>query len=385
MSKPLQLLALASLAALLGACSKPEAAPEPVRAIKVLTVGLSDYESSREYAGEVRARLESRLGFRVAGKLVKRQVELGERVKAGQLLAQLDARDYQLATDAAKAQTTAAATNRDLALADYKRFKELREQNFISSAELERRESTLKAAQASLEQAQAQLSSQGNQTGYTQLLADAAGVVTAVEAEPGQVLAAGAPVLRLAQDGVRDVVFAVPEDQVAAIRVGARMAVRLWAGNTSASGVVREIAASADPVTRTFGVKLALEAAPGSAAAQAAALGSTVFVSPEAAAATAATAKAQVIKLPTSALLQVGGRSMVWVLDSASMTVRQQAVVVAGADGNEVLITSGLQPGMQVAVAGVHVLAQGQKVSLYQPKNEARPLPAPVAAKSSQP
>lgn len=367
------LLALASLAALLGACSKPEAAPEPVRAIKVVTVGLGDYQSGREYAGEVRARVESRLGFRVAGKLVKRQVELGQRVKAGQVLAQLDAKDYQLATDAAKAQVAAATTNRDLAAADFKRFKELREQNFISGAELERRETTLKAAQASLEQAQAQLASQGNQTGYTNLLADAAGVVTAIEAEPGQVLAAGAPVLRLAQDGVRDVVFAVPEDQVAAIALGARMGVRLWAGNASTSGVVREIAASADPVTRTYGVKLALDSAPGGT--PLAGLGSTVFVSLDAPgggpiAATAATAaKAQVIKLPTSALLRVGDSTSVWVLDASSMTVKQQPVVVAGADGNEVVVASGLQPGVQVAVAGVHVLAQGQKVSLYQAKN----------------
>ncbi|MGY8903622.1 MAG: efflux RND transporter periplasmic adaptor subunit [Burkholderiales bacterium] len=392
MPKLPQLLVLASLAALLAGCSKSETTPEPVRAIKVITVGLGDYQSGREYAGEVRARVESRLGFRVAGKLLKRQAELGQHVKAGQVLAQLDAKDYQLAADAAKAQVAAAATNRDLAAADFKRFKELREQNFISGAELERRETTLKAAQASLEQAQAQLASQGNQTGYANLVADVAGVVTAIEAEPGQVLAAGAPVLRLAQDGVRDVVFAVPEDQVTTIAVGTRMGVRLWAGNTSVSGVVREVAASADPVTRTYGVKLALELAPGgtntdvnaNALTQLAALGSTVFVSLDApgggpvAAAAAQAAKAQVIKLPTSALLRAGDSTSVWVLDASSMTVKQQPVVVAGADGNEVVIASGLQPGMQVAVAGVHVLAQGQKVSLYQPKNA--PNPAPVQA-----
>src|SRR5262249_58370127 len=122
------------------------------------------------------------------------------RVKAGEVLAQLDARDYQLAADAARAQTAAALTNRDLAAADFKRYKALRDQNFISSAELERRETTLKAAQAQLDQAQAQLASQGNQARYTTLVADVSGVITAVEAEVGQVVAAGTPAVRLAAD-----------------------------------------------------------------------------------------------------------------------------------------------------------------------------------------
>ena len=202
----------------LAACSRPAPTEEPVRSVKLVTVSLGNMGSSAEFAGEVRARVESRLGFRVAGKLVRRQAEPGQRVRAGDVLAQLDPQDYQLAADAARAQVNAAATNRDLAAADFKRFKDLREQNFISSAELDRRETSLKAAQAQLEQAQAQLAGQGNQTAYTRLLADVSGVVTAVEAEVGQVVAAGTPVLRIAQDGARDVVFAVPEDKVAHLR-----------------------------------------------------------------------------------------------------------------------------------------------------------------------
>jgi multidrug efflux system membrane fusion protein len=124
-------------------------------------------QSTHEFSGEVKPRVESRLGFRVAGKITQRQAEVGQHVKAGTVLAQLDPQDYRLATDAARAQVAAASTNRDLAAADYKRYQTLREQNFISGAELERRESTLKAAQAQLEQAQAQLSSQGNQARYT--------------------------------------------------------------------------------------------------------------------------------------------------------------------------------------------------------------------------
>ena len=276
--RPLQrhsrfLLVLAT-ASLLAACSRPAPPEEPVRSVKLLTVGVGALQSSLEYSGEVRARVESRLGFRVAGKIVKRQAELGQHVKAGQVLAQLDPKDYQLATDAARAQLASATTQRDLAAADLKRYQTLKDQNFISGAELERREATLKAAQAQLEQAQAQLAAQGNQAGYANLVADVSGVITAVEAEPGQVVAAGTPVVRIAQDGPRDVVFSVPEDKMAAIKPGSDVAVRLWAANASVTGKVREVAASADPVTRTFPVKVSLPAG------DAAALGATAYVSP---------------------------------------------------------------------------------------------------------
>ena len=204
----------------LAGCSQSKPAEEPVRAVKLVTVGTSDFDAQPEFSAEVRARVESRLGFRVAGKITKRQAELGQHVQAGQVLAQLDPQDYRLAAEAARAQLAAAQTNRDLAAADLKRYTELRSQNFISGAELERRESTWKAAQAQLEQAQAQLSSQGNQASYTTLVADVAGVITAIEAEPGQVVQAGTPVVRIAQDGARDVVFAVPEDRAALLLAG---------------------------------------------------------------------------------------------------------------------------------------------------------------------
>ena len=349
---------LATAALLLGACSRPAPPEEPVRAVKVLTVGVGSFDSGAEYAGEVRARVESRLGFRVGGKITRRAVEVGQRVKAGQLLAQLDPRDYQLAADAGRAQVTAAATQRDLAAADFKRYKELKEQNFISGAELERRDATLKAAQATLEQAQAQLAGQGNQTGYTQLVADVSGVVTAVEAEAGQVVSAGTPVVRIAQDGPRDVVFAVPEDKLARVPAGAGVTVRSWSGGELLKGTVREVAASADPVTRTYAVKVTL------AAQDALPLGATVYVVPAA----AAQAAVGVIKLPTSALRQEGKGSAVWVLDTATMTVRSQPVQIATADGNEAVIAAGLQPGQKVVSAGVHVLSPGQKVTIYQSK-----------------
>ena len=340
---------------LLVACSKSAPVEAPVRAVKVMTVGVQSMQSGVEFSGDVRARVESQLGFRVGGKLTQRPVSLGQRVTAGQLLAQLDPQDYQLAAVAARAQVAAASSNRDLAAADFKRYKALKEQNFISGAELERRETALQAAQAQFEQAQAQFSAQGNQAGYTRLLADVSGIVTAVEAEPGQVVAAGTPIVRIAQDGPRDVVFSVPEDKVALLKPGSGAVVRLWPANNTLKGVVREVAGSADPVTRTFLVKVALgaEATP--------ALGTTVTVLPQALARDAT----PVIKLPTSAFRQDGKSTSVWVLEVPAMTVRLQPVQIATADGNEVVVASGLQPGMQVVTAGVHVLSPGQKVSVY--------------------
>ncbi len=359
---------------LLSACSKPVPAEEPVRAVKVVTVGEAAQHASAEYAGEVRARVESRLGFRVGGKLIRRTVELGQRVKAGEVLAQLDPQDYKLLVDAARAQWAAAGTNRDLAAADLRRYKDLREQNFISSAELERREATLQGAQAQLDQAQAQLKGQGNQAAYTTLVADVSGVVTAVEAEVGQVVAAGSPIVRIAQDGARDVVFAVPEDRVQAVRVGSVAQVQLWASQQTFQGHVREVAASADPVTRTYSVKIGMDGK------DALPLGATVSV----AAAAFAHGGRPVIKLPTSALLRDGNTSAVWVLDAASMTVQLHPITIATADGNDVVVAAGLAPGMQVVVAGVHVLSPGQKVTLYEaPGMAAQPAPALASAASA--
>ena len=356
-------LALAlSLSLALAACSQKEAAPEPVRAVKLMTVGEAPVQARPEYSGEVRARIESRLGFRVAGKLTERNVQLGQHVSAGQLLAQLDARDYQLSADAARAQLVSATTQRDLAAADAGRYQQLRDKNFISAAEMDRRQANLKAAQAQLDQAKAQLAAQTNQSSYTRLLADVPGVITSVDAEPGQVVTAGAPVVRIAQDGARDVVFNVPEDLQALVKPGQAVDVRPWVDEFAPrQGRVREVAASADPATRTYQVKVALADEAGQAAPP---LGATVHVALPG----PAQQKQSVIKLPGTALRAAGkdGQgSAVWLFDPATSTVKLQSVVVASADGNEAVIASGLQPGMQVVTTGVHVLNPGQKVSVY--------------------
>lgn len=376
---PLIGLSIVAAAAMLSACSKKDAAPEPVRAVKLVTVGEGQIESAQEYSGDVRARVESRLGFRVAGKITRREVELGQRVKAGQVLARLDARDYQLGADAARAQVASATTQRDLAQANAQRFRALRAQNFISAAEMERYEANLKAAQASLDQARAQLSSQSNQENYTQLLADADGVVTAVEAEPGQVVAAGTPVVRIAQDGARDAVFSVPEDRRSAFRPGQGVKVRPWSDESRViDALVREVAASADPATRTYVVKASLQGA------DLPALGATVRAVPEGMGVSRDAVGSQVIKLPTTALRQEGGSGQgtaVWLYDAASSSVKLQPVQIASADGNEAVIASGLQPGMQVVATGVHVLTPGQKVTVYRDKY-ARPLQGSVSGQA---
>ena len=349
--------ALLGVVTFLVACSRAAPPAEPVRAVKVITVGSGAYQFRLEFAGEVKARVESRLGFRVGGKIVKRQAEAGQRVKAGQVLAQLDPQDYRLAADAARAQVSAAQTSRDVASADFKRYQELKNQNFISGAELERRETTLKSAEAQLQQARSQLAVQANQATYASLVADVSGVVTAVEAEPGQVVAAGTPVVRIAADGPRDVIFSVPEDKLPGIAPGAPVHIRVWAQNRETTGKVREIAASSDPQTRTYAVKASMDAG------EALALGSTVYVTPG----LAAPGDRQVIKLPTTALRQEGNATAVWVLDKTSMTVNSQVIQIATADGNEVVVAAGLKPGALVVSAGVHVLSPGQKVSIYQP------------------
>jgi multidrug efflux system membrane fusion protein len=369
--------ALAWVVSVLIACSKTEAPQEPLRAVKVVTVAGSNLNVEGVYSAEIRARVESRLGFQVGGKLLQRPVEPGQRVSAGQLLAQVDARDYQLAAQSAQAQLSAAQSQRDLAAAEYKRFETLKAQNFISGAELERRETALKAADATLNQAKAQAQAQSNQASYASLSASHSGVVTAVDGEVGQVVSAGQPIVRLAHDGPRDAVFAVSEQMVMGLKLGQAMQATLLSTGQILNGKVRELAASADPVTRTFAVKLSL------ADSSHLPLGVTVNVN----AGQMAGSAPLVIKLPTSALRQEGQSTVVWVLDEATMTVNTQAVQLGIVDGNEVVILSGLKPGQKVVSAGVHVLAPGQKVTLYGAEGRAASAPAvaPAATTASTP
>lgn len=364
-------LAAAFVLASLAACSRPEATPEPVRAVKLITVQSAQVQTQRLYAGTVQAQTEVALGFEVAGRLLERPVQVGQTVAAGQLLARIQAQDYALGAQAAQAAVQAARTQRDLAQADWQRFSALEKDGFISPVELDRRKASLNAAQAQLAQAQAQAAVQSNQQTYTRLLAPTAGVVTAVLAEPGQVLGAGLPVLRLAQEDGRDAVFALPEDMRSQATLGQSLQVRLWGDGRSYPAQLRELAASADPMTRTYAAKAALDVPPH----EQPPLGATVQVLMQAAqpkeagsAGSADTANAALMRLPSPALWQqADGSSAVWVLDAEHSRVQAQAVELAGMDGADVLIASGLRPGQQVVAAGVHVLSEGQTVTVYQP------------------
>jgi membrane fusion protein, multidrug efflux system len=364
--------ALAVLLTTLVACSKTNAPEEPLRSVKLITVASSDLRAEGVYSAEVRARVESRLGFRVGGKLVQRPAEPGQRVVAGQLLALVDAQDFQLAAQAAQAQVSAAQSQRDLAAAEFKRFEALTAQNFISGAELERREATLKAADAALNQAKAQAQAQGNQAGYARLTASHAGVVTAVEAEVGQVVSAGQTVIRLAHDGPRDAVFAVSESTIMGLKTGQIMQAMVLSTGQTVQGKVRELAAMADPVTRTYLVKLALDAGGANLP-----LGASLNV--RTVGLRAPSSKALV--LPTSALRQDAQGTAVWVLDEVTMTVNSQVVQLGPVNGNDVAILSGLTPGQKVVGAGVHVLSPGQKVTVYGAVPRMTPAAAVVPAR----
>jgi RND family efflux transporter MFP subunit len=346
----------ATFLTLLAGCGRQEATTEPVRAVRTLTVGQTDGPMTREYAADVRARTEARLSFRVPGKLTVRQVNAGDRVKAGQVLAQLDPADLKLGQDAANAGLNAAQVNYDQNAADFKRYADLRAQGFISAAELERRDAALKAARAQLDQARAQAGVQSHQAGYASLVADAAGVITEVDADAGTVVAAGTPIVKLAYDGPRDVVFAIPEDQLDVFRglrgrAGA-LTVTMWRGGAPFKATVREIAGAADVVTRTFQVKADLPA-------NAAELGQSATVQAQVAAADGA------LRLPLAAVAEHAGKSIVWLVDKPTMKVRQQPVTVARADGDNLVISAGLKAGDIVVTAGAHALAPDQKVSFW--------------------
>lgn len=340
----------------LAACGKPAPQTEVVRAVKTEVVAGAAQAAPREWAAEVRARTESPLAFQVGGRLTQRPAQLGDAVRSGQVLAQLDARDLELGRAAAQAALAAAETQYQQARSDDARFAELQAKGFISAAELERRRAALKAAESQRDQARAQAGVQGHQAGYATLTAGAAGIVTAVYAEPGQVLGAGTPVLRLAHDGPRDVVFAVAEQDEAAVRAlrGQQGAVQVRLGGESAThpATVREVAGAADPVGRTFAVKADL----GSLAARPGQTATVLLALP-----TASTG----LRVPLTAVTEANGRTVVWVLDAKAMTVQPRPVQLAGGDGTQALIASGLAQGDEVVVAGVHMLTPGLHVRRY--------------------
>ncbi len=346
------LLAVAVSVILLAACSRPVEKAEEIRPVRAIHLAADNADVVAEFSGDVRARVESRLGFRVSGKIVDRKVDVGAIVKRGQTLMQLDPQDLKLAQAQASAGLHAAESNRDLALAELKRYQELRAKNFVSQAVLDGKETTFKAAQASYEQALAAYKNQSNQAGYATLVSDIDGVVTSVEAEVGQVVGAGSPVVRIARAGEKEIVIGIPEDKVDTLRSIIDIRVRTWAKpDEIVPGRLREMSPVADPATRTYTAKISIPNASDDIK-----LGMTAYVT------FAAKTPDTMIKVPLTALYQDKAATAVWVIENGA--VKLVPVQVAGMAGNEVLLGGGVSPGQTVVTAGVNLLKPGQKVKI---------------------
>ena len=349
-------IAAALIAAALAGCKTDAPKPEDVRPVRAQRIAASPAAEETTYAGEVRPRYETRLAFRAPGRIAARYVELGSHVRRGQLIAQIDNRDLQLSVDALRAALASAQSESDLAARDFKRFEELRAKNFISQADFDRRATTLATSRARLDQAQAQFAQSEVQSRYASLFADTAGVVTAVEAEAGQVVSTGQTIVRVARLEELEIVISVPEHRVDELRRAHAIAVRLWAHPGKAyAGRIREIAPSTDPTTRTYIARVSVlerDAAMG--------LGMSATVTTYSAAAT------QALRVPLSALYQQDDAAAVWVVDPGSRTVGLRPVRVARHTGNDAQIAAGLAPGDLVVTAGVHLLRAGQTVRVIE-------------------
>ncbi|HUW25192.1 MAG TPA: efflux RND transporter periplasmic adaptor subunit [Gallionella sp.] len=333
-----------ALASILAGCGK-----EPVPAAKIerpaltLVAGSAAADGSSIYSGEIRARYETQPGFRADGKIVERLVDTGARIKAGQALMRLDPGDAGLQLGAAEAR-------HQLAEADAKRYRELRSKGFVSQSALDAMETTLKAAAA-----QAGLAH--NQSAYTTLYADHAGVVTAIFAEAGQVVEAGQPVLRLAQDGEREVAIAIPEPQLANLKIGAAAEITLLAADDHAAplaGHLRELAPMADPASRTYAARVTLTE-PGPDVA----LGMTARVR------FTASRKHDGLLIPLTAIFQQGKQAAVWIV-AADRTISLRPVQVAAYRDDGAVIASGLAAGERIVSNGVHRLAAGEKIRVIE-------------------
>lgn len=331
------------------ACSKEAAPPEKIeRPASTIVVGALGESQSNVYSGEVRARFETVLGFRIGGKIIQRKAEVGDKVKQGQLLARLDAADTGLQESAASAQLR-------LAEDEVKRYRELRDQGFVSQSALDAKETALKAAAA-----QAGLAR--NQAEYTSLTSDRNGVVSATLAEVGQVVSAGQPVLRVAQDGEREVLIAIPESRFGAVKVGMQAQIEMDSDNGKTrllAGHIREISPAADPASRTYAARVAFDTQHSLVA-----LGMTARVR-LGSAAKADGKQPREFRVPLTAIFQQDDKTAVWVV-AADRSVSLRPVVVTAYRDDGALIASGIAAGERIVSAGVHKLTPGEKIKIIE-------------------
>ena len=339
----------------LTACGKPPPAAfeEPPRPVRTQTVTASAAAPGWSLAGEVKPRVEVRYGFRVGGRLIERKVDVGDRVEAGQLLARLDPQDLTPVLDAQRAQQDALRTELAIAKAELARAQRLRAGNFVSDANVERQQATVDAASARLQAATAQVHQARNSLGFQLLKADSAGIVTAVDAEAGQVVAVGQTVIRIAQTGDAEVLTNVPEQDLARARTAENWTVTLpglpgrqWQAS------LRELSPAADPASRTYAARLALA-------------GDTTDIAlGMSATATARAGTVTRIQVPITALHSREGQAKVWIVDPANAQVRSQPVETGAILDDAVVIRNGLKGGETVVTAGANLLREGQKVRM---------------------
>jgi RND family efflux transporter MFP subunit len=345
----------AAAVAVLAACGPQAPAPEVVRPVMLTQVSLGDAAGTAVFAGEVKPRHEADLSFRIGGKLVSRAVDVGARVKKGQVLARLDPSDVGLQAEAAKAQVAATATEMRFAQAEYERYQNLFREKFISASALDAKRNAFEANRAKHEQAKAQLAVAQNQASYAALLANEDGVVTAVNAEPGQVVTAGQPVVRLARESEREVAISVPENRVGEVTSAKELVVALWAnpGRTYRARV-REVAPAVDPATRTFAVRVTILDADASVQ-----WGMTANVG------VVGAGVGNAALLPLTSIYHQDGKPAVWRYDPVSQKVSLAPVAIGQYREDGVVVTAGVGNGDWVVTAGVHKLIPGQVVKPY--------------------
>ena len=347
------LLALLPLALVIAACSpaEPESDTSPRPAL-VVQPGTGD--ALRDiYPGEVRARYEPELAFRIGGKISRRMVTVGDRVEAGQPLAELNAEDVRLELDAARARLASARSDQRLARSELERYRTLLDRQVISQSQFDSVESRAEASDAQLEQARAQLKVASNQADYAVLEAPETGVIAQRLAEAGQVVAAGQAVFVLAVDGDREVVIDLPEQDVKRFQVGDEVAIELWSRpGEPFPGRIRELAPAADPSSRTFEARVAFDNETANAE-----LGQSARVLVD-----HANGGADVLTVPLAAVTADQGESFVWVVNPDDATLVKTPVRTGAYREDRVPVLEGLSADDWVVAAGTQVLREGQKV-----------------------
>lgn len=340
--------------ALLSSCSDAPTAPaETVRPVKTILVSAGTGAEKLVQTGEIRPSEETSLGFRIDGRIVKRLVDVGAVVKAGDVLATLDPSDSENQLKAAKAQLDSAVTAEKLALSNFKRLKQLAPGGAVSEAQLEQAESDHEASLSARKSAEANVTSAQDRLNFTALTATSEGVVSAVTANPGQVVSAGQEVVRLAALAGRDAVFDVSESLVNSNVGHPPVLVTLLSDpGIQAQGRIRDVSPVADPVTRTIRVRVTLEQPPAAFG-----FGATVQGSIDKPA-------SDQLMVPASAMTRDGTEPAVYVVDPATSQLQLKKVSVSRYSDTEVFISAGLGAGERVVVAGVGKLRPGLVVSL---------------------